>query len=332
VLPADHGRAVFRRQHGVVTNPSIGEPSFGAPALGVAVSRRPVWTELRGEVFTLTTVGKARTDVLRDRGRDFWRRPLIRPLACATASPAFVRSEIRARSNSAKAPMIWQIRRPAGILVSIASVRLLKPAPTASRSPRQRGLRRQGERHQRERPQLARALAGPKPGDALVVWKLDRLARSLSHLFALPAALSAASCSSGFKSGADRSASRIQPITDRPVPRRPCGLPVDQHRSDLLTLTSRAMAAARSPCPTNIDNSPWTASTESPIYPHIHGQVACLQPSRPGSSAACHRCTQRHQAWPAARLRPDLRCQRGISPSEDRPRSTRASIGCRAAP
>jgi DNA invertase Pin-like site-specific DNA recombinase len=32
------------------------------------------------------------------------------------------------------------------------------------------------------RPQLARALEALRPGDTLVVWKLDRLGRSLSHL------------------------------------------------------------------------------------------------------------------------------------------------------
>jgi DNA invertase Pin-like site-specific DNA recombinase len=37
----------------------------------------------------------------------------------------------------------------------------------------------------RERPMLAKAPAALKPGDTLTVWKLDRLARSLSHLLAL---------------------------------------------------------------------------------------------------------------------------------------------------
>jgi DNA invertase Pin-like site-specific DNA recombinase len=34
----------------------------------------------------------------------------------------------------------------------------------------------------RERPGLARALSRLKPGDVLVVWKLDRLGRSVAHL------------------------------------------------------------------------------------------------------------------------------------------------------
>jgi len=34
------------------------------------------------------------------------------------------------------------------------------------------------------RPQLARALKALRPGDTLIVWKLDRLGRSLSHLVA----------------------------------------------------------------------------------------------------------------------------------------------------
>jgi DNA invertase Pin-like site-specific DNA recombinase len=33
-----------------------------------------------------------------------------------------------------------------------------------------------------ERPQLAKATAALRPGDTLVVWRLDRLGRSLRHL------------------------------------------------------------------------------------------------------------------------------------------------------
>jgi len=40
-----------------------------------------------------------------------------------------------------------------------------------------------------KRPGLDRALAALKPGDALIVWKLDRLGRSLSHLVNLVAKL-----------------------------------------------------------------------------------------------------------------------------------------------
>ncbi|EGF0895942.1 recombinase family protein, partial [Escherichia coli] len=36
-----------------------------------------------------------------------------------------------------------------------------------------------------QRPGLKRALKKPKPGDTLMVWKLDRLGRSMRHLVAL---------------------------------------------------------------------------------------------------------------------------------------------------
>jgi hypothetical protein len=38
--------------------------------------------------------------------------PSLRPLACTCRNPARTRSTINARSNSAIAPMIWNIRRP----------------------------------------------------------------------------------------------------------------------------------------------------------------------------------------------------------------------------
>jgi DNA invertase Pin-like site-specific DNA recombinase len=41
----------------------------------------------------------------------------------------------------------------------------------------------------RERPELARALDYARPGDTLVVWKLDRLARSLPHLIEITTSL-----------------------------------------------------------------------------------------------------------------------------------------------
>ena len=45
----------------------------------------------------------------------------FRPLALAAVRPAFVRSRIRLRSNSAKAPNIWKMSLPPEDRVSIAS-------------------------------------------------------------------------------------------------------------------------------------------------------------------------------------------------------------------
>src|SRR5215213_4037891 len=59
----------------------------------------------------------------------FLRRPPTRPPARAAARPAEVRSRIMARSNSAKAPTICIIIRPAGVVVSTLSVSERKPAP-----------------------------------------------------------------------------------------------------------------------------------------------------------------------------------------------------------
>ena len=53
------------------------------------------------------------------------RRPPIRPFCLATSRPARVLSRVIARSNSANAPSICIIIRPAGVVVSIASVMLL---------------------------------------------------------------------------------------------------------------------------------------------------------------------------------------------------------------
>jgi hypothetical protein len=49
----------------------------------------------------------------------FFRCPPIRPSALAAARPADVLSRTIARSNSAKAPTICIIFRPAGVVVSI---------------------------------------------------------------------------------------------------------------------------------------------------------------------------------------------------------------------
>ena len=53
----------------------------------------------------------------------------MRPSRRAESRPAFVRSRSMALSNSANAPTICIIIRPAGVVVSMASVKLRKPAP-----------------------------------------------------------------------------------------------------------------------------------------------------------------------------------------------------------
>ena len=52
----------------------------------------------------------------------------MRPSLRAASSPALVRSLSISRSNSANDPTICIIMRPAGVVVSMASVRLRKPA------------------------------------------------------------------------------------------------------------------------------------------------------------------------------------------------------------
>jgi DNA invertase Pin-like site-specific DNA recombinase len=43
-------------------------------------------------------------------------------------------------------------------------------------------VRRDGIRHRTDRPKLAKALEQTRKGDVPVIWRLDRLARSLWHL------------------------------------------------------------------------------------------------------------------------------------------------------
>src|SRR3989475_741974 len=82
--------------------------------------------------------GVCRPDVTRSTiaacccGPSLGRRPPMRPWARATANPAWVRSRIIARSNSAKLPTICMSIRPAGVVVSMASVKLRKPAPACA--------------------------------------------------------------------------------------------------------------------------------------------------------------------------------------------------------
>ena len=61
-------------------------------------------------------------------GLSFGRRPPIRPCPRALSRPALVLSRSIARSNSANAPSICIVIRPAGLVVSIASLKLRNPA------------------------------------------------------------------------------------------------------------------------------------------------------------------------------------------------------------
>jgi hypothetical protein len=61
-------------------------------------------------------------------GLSFGRRPPMRPCLRALSRPILVRSRSIARSNSANEPSICSIMRPAGFVVSIASLKLLNPA------------------------------------------------------------------------------------------------------------------------------------------------------------------------------------------------------------
>jgi hypothetical protein len=62
------------------------------------------------------------------------RRPSRLPLRRALRNPALTRSWIEARSNSAMAPMIWNIRRPEGVVRSSWSRNDTKLTPTAARA------------------------------------------------------------------------------------------------------------------------------------------------------------------------------------------------------
>ena len=57
--------------------------------------------------------------------------PPRRPHALAPAKPAWVRSQIRVRSNSASAPKTWKTSLPVLVVVSTFSVRLRKPMARA---------------------------------------------------------------------------------------------------------------------------------------------------------------------------------------------------------
>ena len=62
-------------------------------------------------------------------------RPSFFPFARALRRPALTRSWIKARSNSAIAPMIWNINRPDGVLSSGLSRKLRKATSEPKRNP-----------------------------------------------------------------------------------------------------------------------------------------------------------------------------------------------------
>src|ERR1017187_3263267 len=89
------------------------------------------------------------------RSESFGRHPPMRPSSRAASNPALVRSLSMARSNSANAPTICIIIRPAAVVVSMASVRLRNPAPESpsrsimvSTSRRERESRSSFQTHQ----------------------------------------------------------------------------------------------------------------------------------------------------------------------------------------
>jgi hypothetical protein len=71
--------------------------------------------------------------VLRDssfcEGKSAGGWPPTLPRLRAASSPSRVRSEIRSRSNCAMEAKTWNVRRPAGVVVSMSSASERKPAP-----------------------------------------------------------------------------------------------------------------------------------------------------------------------------------------------------------
>jgi hypothetical protein len=84
-------------------------------------NRRAISAPVFRPKMTLSAISR------RFAGSSFFRRPPTRPSARAAARPAEVRSRIMARSNSAKAPTICIIIRPASVVVSTLSVSERKP-------------------------------------------------------------------------------------------------------------------------------------------------------------------------------------------------------------
>jgi hypothetical protein len=150
----------------------------------------------------------------------------------AIASPAFVRSETKASSTSAKAC-------PARVIVSIASVRLLKTHANGPEILEQRE-ECESERARRSRFQTTSASlgyrGGERPGE---LWQFAAGRSPFDEDLVAAGGFEPGAATPGSGAARNRSVSTIPPMTDRPVPRRPCDLPFCQHRPDLVTLVSR---------------------------------------------------------------------------------------------
>src|SRR5579872_4030904 len=92
--------------------------------IGIAEVQVDRSTTLLGFLHAVTCASRCRLHiVVRDNGTDSARRglPSVLPLARAFAKPERTRSWISDRSNSAIAPMTWNISRPEGVVRSIVS-------------------------------------------------------------------------------------------------------------------------------------------------------------------------------------------------------------------
>ena len=84
--------------------------------------------------------------------------PPIRPRLRADAKPSFVRSEILSLSNCAMDAKTWNVRRPAGVVVSMSSAKDRNPAP---RSPMVSTISRRSLRDRARRSYLVTVTTSP---------------------------------------------------------------------------------------------------------------------------------------------------------------------------